>query len=36
MANLKEESKWEEGIYQYEITDPLQGGEDGIDNVQEK
>ena len=34
MANLKEESKWEEGIYQYEITDPLQGGEDGIDNVQ--
>ena len=34
MANLKEEAKWEEGIYQYEITDPLQGGEDGIDNVQ--
>lgn len=36
MANLKEQAKWEEGIYQYEITDPLQGGEDGIDNVQGK
>lgn len=34
MANVKEQAKWEEGIYQYEITDPLQGGEDGIDNVQ--
>ena len=34
MANLKEEPKWEDGIYQYETTDPLQGGEDGIDNVQ--
>lgn len=34
MANVKEQSKWEEGIYQYEITDPLQGGEDGLDNVQ--
>lgn len=34
MANLKEEAKWEEGIYQYELDDPLQGGEDGIDNVQ--
>ena len=34
MANVKEEAKWEEGIYQYELDDPLQGGEDGIDNVQ--
>lgn len=34
MANLKEQAKWEEGIYQYELDDPLQGGEDGIDNVQ--
>lgn len=34
MANVKEQAKWEEGIYQYEITDPLQGGEDGLDNVQ--
>ncbi|MFC1238423.1 DUF6273 domain-containing protein [Treponema vincentii] len=36
MANLKEQAQWEDGIYQYEITDPLQGGEDGIDNVQGK
>ena len=34
MAYLKEQATWEDGIYQYEITDPLQGGEDGIDNVQ--
>ncbi len=34
MANLREEAKWESGIYQYETTDPLQGGADGIDNVQ--
>ena len=26
MANLTEEAKWESGIYQLEITDPLQGG----------
>jgi len=36
MAYLKEQATWEDGIYQYEITDPLQGGEDGIDNVQGK
>ena len=36
MANLAEESKWESGIYQFEITDPVQGGADGIDNVQGK
>lgn len=34
MAYLSEEKKWEEGIYQYETSDPLQGGADGIDNVQ--
>ena len=34
MANLVEKSEWEDGIYQLEITDPLQGGPDGIDNVQ--
>ena len=34
MAYLKEQAKWEEGIYQYELDDLLQGGEDGIDNVQ--
>ena len=36
MANLSEESNWENGIYQLEIDDPLQGGADGIDNVQAK
>jgi hypothetical protein len=36
MANLKEESKWEEGVYQFETSDPVQGGPDGIDNVPTK
>mgnify|MGYP007101908214 CR=1 FL=1 len=36
MANLAEECKWENGIYQLEIDDPVQGGADGIDNVQGK
>ena len=36
MANLSEETKWENGIYQLETDDPLQGGADGIDNVQAK
>ncbi|MBW5804096.1 hypothetical protein FOZ70_04960 [Burkholderia sp. COPS] len=34
MANLAENSKWEEGIYQLETSDPVVGGPDGIDNVQ--
>jgi hypothetical protein len=33
MANLAESSLWEPGIYRWEDTDPLQGGENGIDNV---
>lgn len=33
MANLTEEAKWEEGIYQFEQTDVVQGGPEGIDNV---
>lgn len=36
MANLKEQSKWEEGIYQLEENDPVVGGEDGISNKQAK
>ena len=32
MANLKETPQWEEGIYQWETTDPVLGGENGIDN----
>jgi len=36
MANLVEKSVWVDGIYQLEITDPVQGGPDGIDNWQAK
>ncbi|MDF1687312.1 MAG: hypothetical protein P1U50_11030 [Parvibaculaceae bacterium] len=36
MANLSEETVWEEGIYQLETTDPVLGGPDGIDNRQAK
>lgn len=32
MANLKETSTWEAGIYQLETSDPVMGGENGIDN----
>ena len=33
MANLKESNIWESGIYQWETSDPVLGGADGIDNV---
>lgn len=36
MANLPETAQWEDGIYQLETTDPVEGGENGIDNVQAK
>ena len=36
MAFLPESAHWEDGIYQYEITDKLQSGPDGIDNLQGK
>jgi hypothetical protein len=36
MATLPETASWETGIYQLEVTDPVQGGEDGIDNLQAK
>ena len=32
MANLHETSRWETGIYQWETSDPLQAGPNGIDN----
>lgn len=32
MANLRETPTWEEGIYQWETSDPVMGGENGIDN----
>lgn len=34
MSNLSEVSQWESGIYQFETSDPVEGGPDGIDNVQ--
>lgn len=32
MANLREQSLWEEGIYQIETSDPVMGGENGVSN----
>lgn len=32
MANLQETPTWEAGIYQLETSDPVMGGENGIDN----
>jgi len=36
MAYLTEQATYEPGIYQIECTDPIQGGQDGISNVQAK
>ncbi len=33
MANQPEVATWEAGIYQFEITDPIEGGIGGIDNL---
>ena len=30
MANLKEQEKWEDGVYQIEENDPVLGGENGV------
>lgn len=32
MANLNETATWEVGVYQWETSDPVQGGPNGIDN----
>ena len=32
MANVTETVKWEPGVYQLEVADPVQGGPDGVDN----
>ena len=32
MANLKEQAKWEDGVYQIEENDPVLGGENGVTN----
>ncbi|WP_035552107.1 hypothetical protein [Burkholderia sp. 9120] len=36
MTDLVEVQRWEDGIYQFETSDPVMGGPDGIDNVQAK
>ncbi|WP_244962300.1 DUF2514 family protein [Burkholderia diffusa] len=36
MASQKEERKWEDGVYQFETSDSVQGGPDGVDNVPTK
>lgn len=36
MAFITETSEWAEGIYQYEQDDVVEGGPDGIDNIQAK
>jgi hypothetical protein len=34
MAYIREDTEWAEGIYQIELDDPVEGGPDGIDNLQ--
>lgn len=36
MANVTETANWESGVYQFETTDPITGGPDGIDNLPHK
>lgn len=36
MANLQEQTEWPDGIYCIGLTDPVVGGEDGIDNLPHK
>ncbi|KVN34263.1 hypothetical protein WJ63_03580 [Burkholderia pyrrocinia] len=36
MTNLVEFDRWEDGIYQFETSDPVQGGPEGVDNLQAK
>ena len=36
MADLVEIEQWDNGVYQLETTDPVQGGEDGVDNTPHK
>lgn len=36
MANLTEQTQWEDGVYQWEETDEVRGGENGVDNVPTK
>jgi len=36
MADITEVEQWDDGVYQLETTDPVQGGVDGIDNLPHK
>ena len=36
MANISETAEWTEGVYQLETTDPVEGGPEGVDNLQAK
>ncbi|DAB40807.1 MAG TPA: hypothetical protein CFH81_00425 [Sulfurovum sp. UBA12169] len=36
MATIAETEQWEDGIYQLETTDPVEGGTNGIDNTPHK
>ena len=36
MANIAEEAKWENSIYQFALSDDIIGGPDGIDNLPHK
>lgn len=36
MANLTEDESWTDDLYRIETTDPVEGGESGIDNLQAK
>lgn len=36
MADIQEPTEWSAGIYQFETSDPVIGGPDGLDNLQAK
>lgn len=36
MANITETNEWEENIYLFDLTDPIEGGEGGVDNLPHK
>ena len=36
MADITEAEQWDTGVYQLETTDPVQGGDDGVDNLPHK
>lgn len=36
MADIEELEQWDDGVYQLETTDPVEGGADGVDNLPHK